>query len=139
MSGAPAGPPGPVALVAFTGRTDLAVLRVLKPGFRHCFLALPDRGQWLLYDPMAHATALQGLPLAPGTNVFDALLAEGFVVVPARVRCAPRRPAPVAPFTCVEAVKRALGIHARGVVTPWDLFRYLTRPRKMKKVLYPGL
>jgi len=134
MSAGPRAPHGPWALVAFTGRTDLRVLRLLKPGFRHCFMALPDRGQWLLYDPMAHATALQGLPLAPGTNVFDALLAEGFVVVPARVRTAPRRPAPVAPFTCVEAVKRALGIHARHVVTPWDLFRHLTRSEKNEKI-----
>jgi hypothetical protein len=126
------------ALVAFSGRTDLYALRLLKPGFRHCFLVLPDRGQWLVYDPMAHATALQGLPLAPGTNVIDALLAEGFVVVPARVRAAPRRPAPIAPFTCVEAVKRALGIHARRVVTPWDLFRLLTDPKNPKKILDQG-
>ncbi len=128
MSGRSGEPPARIALVAFTGQTDLPLLRLLKPGFRHCFLALPDRGQWLLYDPMAHATALQGLPLAPGSNVFDALLAQGYTVVPARVRTAPRRPAPAAPFTCVEAVKRALGIHARGVVTPWHLFRHLTTP-----------
>jgi hypothetical protein len=127
MSGALPNPPTAWALVAFTGRTDLRVLRPLKPGFRHCFLVLPDRAQWLLYDPMAHATALQGLPLAPDTNVFDVLIAEGFLVVPARMHRAPCRPAPVAPFTCVEAVKRALGIHARRVVTPWDLFRHLTR------------
>ncbi len=126
MSGRTAEPPARIALVAFTGHTELRLLRLLKPGFRHCFLAVPDRGQWLLYDPMAHATALQGLPLAPGTNVFDALLDQGYIVVPARVRAAPRRPAPVAPFTCVEAIKRVLGIHARRVVTPWQLFRYLT-------------
>ena len=128
MSGGCAEGPVRVALVAFTGETELPVLRLLKPGFRHCFLVLPDRGQWLLYDPMAHATALQGLPVAPGHNVFDVLLAQGYTVVPARIRAAPRRPAPVAPFTCVEAVQRALGIHARGVRTPWDLFRHLTSP-----------
>lgn len=126
MSGPSGETPARIALVAFTGHTELRLLRLLKPGFRHCFLALPDRGQWLLYDPMAHATALQGLPLAPGVCAFDALLAEGYTVVPARVRTAPRRPAPPAPFTCVEAVKRALGIHARWIVTPWHLFRYLT-------------
>lgn len=130
MSGATAPAAGRLALVAFTGRTDLWWLRGLKPGFRHCFLVIEDGGQWLLYDPMAHATALQGLPLAPGTNPFGFLVAQGYTVVPMRIRTAPRRPAPVGPFTCVEAVKRALGIHARRVCTPWRLFRHLTDTQK---------
>ena len=36
------------------------------------------------------------------------------------------KPAPFMLFTCVEAVKRVLGIHRRGIVTPWQLYRHLT-------------
>jgi hypothetical protein len=38
------------------------------------------------------------------------------------------RPAPLAPFTCVEAAKRVLGLHDRRVVTPWQLYRRLIDP-----------
>lgn len=119
------------ALVAFTGRTELAWLRLLKPGFRHCFVLLPDPVGWVLLDPMAHATLVRVLPSTPAATLFARLLAEGLVAVPVRPRAAPRRAAPWAPFTCVEAVKRALGVRARGVWTPWQLFRLLTREEKM--------
>jgi hypothetical protein len=33
--------------------------------------------------------------------------------------------APFMLFTCVEAVKRVLGIHRRGIVTPWQLYQHL--------------
>jgi hypothetical protein len=130
MSGKPGAAPAPVALVAFTGQTDLWWLRALKPGFRHCFVVLRSEGRWLLYDPMAHATALRVLDGEDGTDLFGQLLAAGYVVVPVRVRPAPPRRAPLAPFTCVEAVKRALGIQARWVLTPWDLFRFLVKGKK---------
>lgn len=131
MSGGMAPEPARFAFVAFTGRTDLWWLRLLKPGFRHCCLVLHDGTRWLLYDPMAHATALQSLEVPPGETPAEPLLAEGYVVVPARVRQAPLRPAPLAPFTCVEAVKRALGVHARGIVTPWALYRHLVKKEKI--------
>lgn len=118
--------PAPAALVVFSGRTDLWWLRLLKPGFRHCLLLLRAPGGWIAYDPMAHGTAVFHLADMPAGNLVADILARGLVVVPARPRQPPVRPAPLAPFTCVEAVKRALGIHARRVFTPWQLFRYLT-------------
>jgi len=122
---------GEWALVAFSGRTELAWLRLLKPGFRHCFVLLPDPAGWVLLDPMAHATLVRVLPPTPAATLFERLLAEGLVAVPVRPRPAHRRAAPWAPFTCVEAVKRALGVRARGVRTPWQLFRLLTRKEKI--------
>lgn len=122
-------PATPLALVAFTGRCELRWLRLLKPGFRHCFLVLFDGRRWLLYDPMSHVTDIRILPVPPGFDVFGWLIDHGCVVVPARPRTPPCRAAPPGVFTCVEAVKRALGIHARRVMTPWQLFRHLIRKR----------
>lgn len=116
---------GRVALVVFTGQCELPYLRVLKPGFRHCFVLVADGPGWQLYDPLSHATILTVLPGLPDFDAFSWLLDQGCVVVPVRVRQPPRRPAPAGLFTCVEAVKRVLGIHARAVVTPWRLFRFL--------------
>jgi len=33
--------------------------------------------------------------------------------------------APWMPHTCVEAVKRVIGLHARFIITPWQLYRHL--------------
>jgi hypothetical protein len=117
--------------VGFSGRTDLWWLRALKPGFRHCLVALPDgRGGWLVYEPMAHATRIAALPAGAIGDPLAWFQAHGVLPVPVRLRPVPRRAAPWGPFTCVEAVKRALGIRAVGVLTPWQLFRYVTRAEK---------
>ena len=39
----------------------------------------------------------------------------------------PVRKQPLAIFTCVEAVKRILGIRATWVLTPWQLYRRLSQ------------
>jgi hypothetical protein len=119
----------PVAVVAFSGKAELWWLRALKPGFRHCLVALAQPGGgWVLLDPLAHATRVAHLPtLADPVGWF---LAHGLLPVPVRPVPPAPRAAPWAPFTCVEAVKRALGVRARFVVTPWQLFRHLTRLEK---------
>lgn len=119
----------PVAVVAFSGKAELWWLRGLKPGFRHCLVALAQPGGgWILLDPLAHATRLLHLP-SLGDPV-DWFLAHGLLPVPVRPVPPMPRAAPWAPFTCVEAVKRTLGIRARFVLTPWQLFRHLTRAEK---------
>jgi hypothetical protein len=123
------------AVVAFSGKAELWWLRALKPGFRHCLVALAQPGGgWILLDPLAHATRLAHLPQL--ADPVDWFLAHGLLPVPVRPAAPAPRAAPWAPFTCVEAVKRALGIRARFVLTPWQLFRHLTRVEK--KVLDSG-
>ncbi|MEQ8695124.1 MAG: hypothetical protein RLT05_01030, partial [Bauldia litoralis] len=55
--------------------------------------------------------------------------AKGLVVVEADPSSFVRRPAPLELHTCVGSVKRLLGIRARRVVTPWQLYRHLVRAR----------
>ena len=125
----------PVAVVGFSGRTELWWLHLLKPGFRHCVVALAQPGGgWVLLDPMAHAIRVAVVP--GGGDPVGWFLVHGLLPVPVRPRPPRLRAAPWAPFTCVEAVKRALGIRARFVLTPWQLFRHLTRVEK--KVLDSG-
>ena len=41
--------------VVFSGETELVWLRrLLKPGFRHCYLLLHDGHRWLSFDPLAN-------------------------------------------------------------------------------------
>lgn len=126
----------PVAVVGFTGRTELWWLHLLKPGFRHCLVALHDGRGWLIVDPLAHVTRVGSVPAGVGFDPVAWLLAQGYLPVPARPAAPTPLAAPWAPYTCVEAVKRVLGIRARFVLTPWQLFRHLTRVEK--KILDTG-
>ena len=47
-----------------------------------------------------------------------------------------KRPAPLMVFTCVEAVKRVLGLHRRLVFTPWQLYRHLLNDFYNKEIVY---
>lgn len=121
------------AWVVFSGKADLPWLKILKPGFRHCFILLNDGRFWSSLDPMLnymdmctyyHVSADFDLP--------SWLEKQDLRVVPARMDRTKKKPAPWALFSCVEAVKRILGIHARLVFTPWQLYRHLNHLEKRK-------
>ncbi len=127
---APAPPPVPRAWVAFCGGSELWWLRFLTPGFRHCFVLLDDGRHWLVLDPLAPFTDIAALDRDGAPDLPDWYRGLGMTVVEAPVRRGLSRPAPWGPFTCVEAVKRVLGLHAPFVLTPRQLHRRLTRPTR---------
>jgi hypothetical protein len=116
----------PAAWVVFRGESPLWWLRLLKPGFRHCLALLNDGRCWVVVDPLAPFTDVTVLDLPPVFDLPGWYRDQGLAVVAAPLRRGLTRPAPWAPFTCVEAVKRLLGLHAPLVLTPWQLHRHLT-------------
>lgn len=121
------------AFVVFTGQTDLPWLKILKPGFRHCFVMLYDGRRWASLDPMANRMELiihDQLP--PGFNVPRWLEEQGHKVVPAQIDGNCNKPAPFMLFTCVEVVKRVLGVHSFWIMTPWQLYKQLCRREHLK-------
>lgn len=116
------------AWVVFRGDAELWWLRLLRPGFRHCFAILNDGRHWVLVDPLAPFTDVEVLDLPAAYDLPGWFREKGMAVAPAPLRRGLSRPAPWGPFTCVEAVKRVLGLHAPGVLTPWQLYRRLTGP-----------
>ncbi|CAA6605883.1 conserved hypothetical protein [Rhodospirillaceae bacterium LM-1] len=123
------------AWVGFRNNTGLAWLRLLKPGFRHCFLLLRKGGQWVVYDPLAHHTRIDLVDA--GYELLDVFSEKGCRLIPADIKVPPLAPAPWRPYSCVEAVKRALGLKAGWVLTPWQLYRFLTCPgQNQKKFLF---
>ncbi len=119
--------PGTPALVVFTDHTDLPWLRLLRPGFRHCFAVVRANGAWVIVDPLSHYTTLQVVPDLAGWQPRAWFRHHGLTVVSAEVREPPHRLAPWRPYTCVEAVKRLLGLRLPGVFTPWQLYRVLQK------------
>ncbi|PZQ48702.1 MAG: hypothetical protein DI551_01055 [Micavibrio aeruginosavorus] len=117
---------GQNAWVVFSGQTEISWLKFLKPGFRHCYVLLNDGERWTSLDPLSHVTEVSVHHHVPAD--FDLpgwLRTRGNRVVAAPMRRDVAKAAPFMLFTCVEAVKRVLGIHKRGVITPWQLYQHL--------------
>lgn len=117
------------AFVVFSGETGIRWLRwLLRPGFRHCFVVWRDGARWVSFDPLAHRTEILVHDLPDGFDLPGWLAGQGHTLARARFAAPPPRPAPLMPMSCVEAVKRVLGLHSRRIVTPWQLYRHLVSP-----------
>lgn len=113
------------ALVVFADDCSLRRLRLLRRGFRHCFVAVRSGAGWVICDPLSNRTDLAFVADATAADLAHWYRGHGLQVIETPIAPPPRRPAPVRPYTCVEAVKRVLGIQARWVLTPWQLYRLL--------------
>ncbi|NIA72526.1 hypothetical protein HBA54_28455 [Pelagibius litoralis] len=96
-----------------------------RRGFRHCFLALNDGRAWMVVDPRSNGTEILA-EVAADYDLTAFYRLQGFTVMEAEVRAAAGR-FPVWFFTCVEAVKRALGLRGWWIWTPYQLFRCLEK------------
>lgn len=134
MSGEKPGNGAKIAVVAFADAERPGWLRILAKGFRHCFALVCVSGRWVVIDPMSHWTQVAALAEttdgASAEAMARALEAHGFTAVACAVAEPERRGHPPAPFTCVEVVKRILGLRAPGVLTPRQLFRVIEKNRK---------
>ncbi len=119
------------ALVVFSDRADLVWLRLLRRGFRHCFLVLGSPGGWISLNAMAHRVEVAVLPVDADFDLAGWYRAQGLMVLEAHPTIPPRRALPFRPFTCVEMVKRTLGMTAGGIFTPWQLFQFIRNKQKI--------
>lgn len=115
------------ALVVFTDDTDIWGLRLLKRGFRHCFVLIHAGGLWVSVDPLAHKTDVCVVTPRNGGDLEDWLTQEGCTLVRVPLEEAPAQMLWPALHTCVESVKRILGLRRFLIVTPWQLYRFLVR------------
>lgn len=114
-------------LVVFGDAPDKRTLRFLKPGFRHCFVLIAGTraGDWICLDPLSHRLTCHIWRLSP---MFDPAAHYRHLGQTCLWVKAPRhiaRRSRIGLFTCVELVKRMLGIRGFWVVTPWRLYRHL--------------
>lgn len=114
--------------VVFTGQTDISWLRVLKCGFRHCFILMKEGERWISIDPLSSYTDIQIYShLEDGFDLPKSLEKQGYRVSEVFVNRSHKKAAPWALLTCVESVKRILGLHKRFVITPWQLYCHLEK------------
>lgn len=126
------------ALVLFDGRTQIGYLRMLRRGYRHCFAVVQTADGWVLVNPLSNFTEVATLPKLRPDALLAAFAADGIEAVPAQRARPIRRAHPWMPYSCVEAVKRVLGLRAPGVLTPWQLRKRLARYAIRHPGLVPG-
>ena len=75
-----------------------------------------------MYEPLSNRTEISVIPKNPEFDLVSWLRQMKFTVLPAKIHAPTSKPAPWGLYTCVEAVKRVLGIRRRGILTPWRLY-----------------
>lgn len=114
--------------IAFSGVCDVRPLKILRPGFRHCFALIREPSNWVMVDPMLHKMDVTTTHLPAGFDFPAWLRSRGYRVVRAPHLSPRRRFCVPSPFTCVEAMKRLIGLQDWKVLTPWQLYRALSTP-----------
>lgn len=115
------------AWVVFSGEADLWWLRVLKRGFRHCFVIARDEKNWIVLDPLSPHLEVSVLPLPRSFDLPGWLQKQNLKVLQAPIQRHHNKAAPFNMFSCVEVIKRFLGIHVRRIMTPWQLYCFLNK------------
>jgi len=112
------------AVVAFGGQPTFWWMHFLKPGFYHCLVALKSQNEWLLIDPLLHyidiVYVFQG-------DIHLFFRQHGYTMVDVSIQEPSAKHMHIWPVTCVETVKRIIGVHKLSVFTPFKLFRYLAK------------
>ncbi len=115
------------AVIGFGGTPTLWWMRFLKKGFYHCVIAIGAERQWILIDPLLHYT--DTIVIDDG-DVEKFLHKQGYQTLRVFLE-EPLRHFRLRPYTCVETAKRFLGLDAPNVWTPYQLYLFLTKNRKI--------
>lgn len=118
----------PVYIVFTQGKGNQWWKRPLKNGYGHCFIVKSICADyfWLSIDPLYSFTDIVTIPKSAG-DLRDFLPEDAKVV-----EIHPKIDNNCAVFTiscntCVDTVKRFLGISKPFIITPWQLYKYLIR------------
>ena len=113
-------------LIVFSDHTDLWWLKGLKRGFRHCCVLIRFADIWICVEPLAHRTLITRLDLGSTHELIDWFNQQGDKVIKTTSLHPPAIPLKPALFSCVEQVKRMVGIQNNLIFTPWQLYKFLT-------------
>lgn len=113
--------------VIFSGKTDLGYLKFLKPGFRHCYALIHDGTYWITMDPLASHTEIKVQDVDGSFDLPNFYRSQGDIVLQAPVKHQFQKQAPPGIFSCVEAIKRLIGLHKIFVITPHQLYRHILK------------
>ena len=114
-------------LVVFTDQTDLWWLAFLRRGYRHCFLLIRFDNIWISVDALAHKTEIMRIDIPDSFSLIKWFESQGDSVVRCPTIQTKLKPLWPSAFSCVEAVKRVLGVQKFFIFTPWQLYKFLRK------------
>lgn len=114
----------PFGIVAFGGQPTFWWMHFLKKDFYHCLVVLGKDGKWVMIDPLCHYTDL--IMIEQG-DVLSFLHAQGYRTLLVPMHYPQTHGLQLTPYTCVETVKRFLGIDKPFILTPYQLYQYLKK------------
>ena len=115
------------AIIVFSDNSGVWWLEFLKPGFRHCFVILEtDRG-CLWVDPLSSGLTIKQLAGYEMKALLEGYRNMGMKVVETQAVAPSSSAFPISLFSCVEVIKRLLGVKSLSVQTPWQLYQHLKR------------
>jgi hypothetical protein len=113
-------------MIVFVDHTECRWLKLLKPGFRHCFTAVRANGRWIVCESLKADLEIQLFDLSDEFDLASFYAEQGHtVVIGARLDRKSARGLTCEPFTCVTMTKRLLGLRSFRVWTPWQLYKFL--------------
>lgn len=113
-------------LVVFSDQTDLWWLKFLRRGFRHCFVLIRFADIWVSYDVLAHKTEMMRIDVPDTFSIVQWLENQGERVIPCPRQTTGHKVLYPSIFTCVESVKRITGLQRPFILTPWQLYKFIT-------------
>jgi hypothetical protein len=114
-------------LVVFSDHTDLWWLKFLRRGFRHCYILIRFADVWISVDALAHRTEITRIDGPDHFSLKKWLEDEGETVVFCSTYKSEIKPLFPSNFNCVESVKRIIGLRKLFIVTPWQLYQFITK------------
>jgi hypothetical protein len=128
--------PPALAWIVFSGQADHGWLRLLRPGFRHCFAALRDEQGWTVLDPLTGRLIVVRLEVDPGFDLPGFYRRAGLAVLgpftPAEA--GPGAYLMTSPFSCVSLCRAVLGSTAPLAWTPHGLHKKLITRAFTRKI-----
>ena len=120
---------GKTAYIVFEDNTSLWWLKFLKPGFRHCKIFVRiSKSLYFEVNPLSNQMFVF-LHYFEKESEFKKVIHNN-KFIKTKISDAPLKTAPIGIFTCVEAVKRIIGIHNFFIITPFQLYIFLSGCRK---------
>lgn len=115
------------AAIVFEDNTTLWWLKFLSHGFRHCYLIVfSDSHPFCVeLNPMSNQVFVS---IYNRKHLYSYIKNKNFIII--KIFEPILKPAPLSFFTCVEFIKRILGIHNRFIITPKKLYTALNNCRK---------
>ncbi len=115
------------AYVAFGGEVSHWWTKFLKKGFYHCFLIFGNGREWYIIDPLIHFT---DLIIVKTQNIEHFFKEKGYILVRTTPTVPNKIKLSLRPCTCVETVRRFLGVQDKKIWTPYQLFCFLMKKKE---------